>query len=129
MRPIIDAIDAAAVPVDLDDLTVKLTASVHVLDCSLTAFHIIPGPNRGYSNSSMRVLMVCFGLTNMAKCGFQREILNSLRSPFGFQLAAWNSPDLFRIGFKKGFEKSFAKPVGHPLLEGILFLVWEKYAI
>jgi len=57
--------------------------------------------------------------------GLQGEILNSLGSPFGFQFAARNSPDFFRIGLKKGFEKPFSKPVSDPLFERVFLLIWQ----
>jgi len=49
------------------DLAVEPEHASALLDSSATACHIIPGPSRGYSNSSMRVVIVVRGRTSMCR--------------------------------------------------------------
>src|SRR6476620_10463704 len=121
-----DAVDASSRPVDLDHLTLKLNASVSLIDGFLDRL-----PHHPRSKSRILELFDkgLYGLLRLEKhsqqSGLQGEILNSLGSPFGFQFAARNSPDFFRIGLKKGFEKPFSKPVSDPLFERVFLLIWQ----
>ena len=73
--------------------------------CPFTAVHIIPGPSRGYSNSSMSVLMVCLRFKEHAdQRGLQRKIFNALGGPLRFQLRTGDSPDFFGVGLKESVE-------------------------
>src|SRR5262249_47675489 len=56
----------------------------------------------------------------------QREVLDSLRSPFGFQFGAWNAPHFLGIGFKKNLEQPFSEAIGYPMLERLLLGVRTK---
>src|SRR6516164_2688329 len=122
-----DAVDAFVGPVDLDHLTLKLNTSVPLINGILDRL-----PHHPWSKP--RVLEFfddgLYRLLRLEKHsqqgGLQGEVLNSLRSPFGFQFAAWNSPYFFRIGLKKSFEKPFSKPIGYPLFEGVFLFVRKK---
>ena len=71
--------------------------------------------------------MVFFGVNKHAdEGGFQREILDSLCSPFSFQLGAWDAPYLLCVGFKESLKKPFPETIRYPLFEGVLLAI-RKY--
>jgi hypothetical protein len=56
----------------------------------------------------------------------QREILDALGGPFGFELRARNAPDLFRVRFEEGQEEPLPEAIRHPLLERVLAPIGEE---
>src|SRR5262245_3766613 len=63
------------------------------------------------------------GITN---CFKQRQVFDPLSCPICRNLVAWNSPDLFRVGFKKYFVEPFAEAVRDPLLEAGFVFMWKE---
>src|SRR5262249_6490590 len=56
----------------------------------------------------------------------QTQVLDALRSPFGLQIGAGYTPDLFCVCLKEGQEQALAETIRHPLLECVLSSVGEK---
>src|SRR5262245_59754770 len=62
----------------------------------------------------------------ITNCFKQRQVFNPLSCPICRDLVAWNSPNLFRVGFKKDFVEPFAEAVRYPLLKACLIFMRKQ---
>src|SRR5262249_29971374 len=122
-----DAVDSASGSIDPNHFAVQLNTPVSLFDGLLDRFPHHPRSKPRVIEFVDQCLDSFLWRNKHAEEGcFQRKILDSLCSPFSFQLGAWNAPYLLGVGFKKRLKKPFAETIRYPLLEGVLLAI-RKY--
>ena len=91
--------------------------------------HIMPGPWRGYSNSSMRLVTSVWlraGREGVPHRLEQREVLDPLGGPVGLDVGGRHAPDLLGVGLEEDPVEAPTEPRRGVALEGGLVGRWTQ---
>ena len=119
-----DAVDSTPGSVDRDDVRPGSHHSVAAFDRELDGVPHHARAESGIVEVLDQRLDGRLGLPKHAEeRRLQRQVLDPLRGPLGFQLGAGKTPDFLGVRLEEDLEETLAEPVCDPLLEGVFLLI------